>query len=82
MKLIMVLGGLIGFSIGFGFSWAQGSPWPSVVWRAAIATLLAGILLRWWGRLWIGGLVQSQRERQAASRKKRNAATSPNSAQQ
>jgi len=33
-EVIMVLGGLIGFAIGFGFSWAQGSPWPSVLWRA------------------------------------------------
>jgi hypothetical protein len=68
MKLIMVLGGCIGFVIGFGFSWAQGSPWPAVVWRAAIAALLAGVLLRWWGRLWIRCLQQSRRERQAASR--------------
>lgn len=69
MKLIMVLGGLIGFAIGLGFSWAQGSPWPSVVWRAAIAALLSGVLLRWWGRLWIQCLQQSRRERMAASRK-------------
>lgn len=69
MKLIMVLGGFIGFAIGLGFSWAQGSPWPSVVWRAAIAAVMAGILLRWWGRLWIQCLHQSRRERQAAARK-------------
>jgi membrane associated rhomboid family serine protease len=69
MKLIMVFGGLIGFAIGVGFSWAQGSPWPSVVWRAAIAALLAGLLLRWWGRLWIQCLQQSHRERQEASKK-------------
>jgi membrane associated rhomboid family serine protease len=69
MKLIMVLGGFIGFAIGLGFSWAQGSPWPSVVWRAAIAALLAGVLMRWWGRLWIRCLQQSHRERQAASKK-------------
>jgi membrane associated rhomboid family serine protease len=68
MKLIMVLGGLIGFAIGLGFSWAQGSPWPSVVWRAAIAALLSGVLLRWWGRLWIQCLHQSHRERQAAAK--------------
>jgi hypothetical protein len=80
MKLIMVLGGLIGFAIGFGFSWAQGSPWPSVLWRAAIAALLAGLLLRWWGRLWIRCLTQSHRERQAALRKKRDSASPPNPA--
>ena len=75
MKLIMVLGGLIGFSIGVGFSWAQGSSWPSVIWRAAIAALLAGMLLRWWGRLWIKCLQESFQERQAALKKQ--AASNP-----
>jgi hypothetical protein len=65
MKLIMVLGGLIGFSIGFGFSWAQGSAWPTVVWRAAVMALLAGVLLRWWGRLWVKCLRDAYQEKQA-----------------
>ena len=68
MKLIMVLGGLIGFSIGVGFSWAQGSSWPSVIWRAAIAALLAGMLLRWWGRLWLKCLRNALLERQSAAK--------------
>jgi hypothetical protein len=76
MKLIMVLGGVVGFSIGFGFSWAQGSPWPSMVWRAAITALLAGVLLRWWGRLWIKCLRSADVERQAVALKK--AETAPN----
>jgi hypothetical protein len=79
MKLIMVLGGVIGFSIGLGFSWAQGSPWPSALWRAAMAALVAGILLRWWGRLWINCLQESHRERQAAT-KQRALSTQPNPA--
>ena len=70
MKLIIVLGGLVGFVIGFGFSWAQGSPWPSVLWRAALAALLGGILLRWWGRLWVHCLQQAHRERQGAAKKR------------
>ena len=70
MKLIIVLGRLIGFAIGLGLSWAQGSPWPATLWRAAIATLAAGILLRWWGRLWIRCLQQSHRQRQAALKKR------------
>lgn len=64
MKLIMVLGGLIGFVIGFGFSWAQGSTWPTVVWRAAGMALLAGLLLRWWGRLWVRCLRDARQEKQ------------------
>ena len=65
MKLIMVLGGLIGFGIGAGFSWAQGSAWPSIVWRAAVTALVAGVLLRWWGRQWMKCLREAQLERQA-----------------
>ena len=71
MKLIMVLGGLLGFGIGFGFSWAQGSSWPSVVWRAAATALVAGILMRWWGRLWIKCLRDARLEKQAAAMKKK-----------
>jgi protein-S-isoprenylcysteine O-methyltransferase Ste14 len=70
MKLIMVLGGVLGFSIGFGFSWAQGSPWPSTVWRAATTALLAGVLLRWWGQLWIRCLRSADVERKTAALKK------------
>ena len=76
MKLIMVLGGLLGFGIGLGFSWAQGSGWPSAVWRSAIAALLAGILLRWWGRLWIQCLQDSHREKRAAHSKREKKSTS------
>ncbi len=65
MKFMMVLGGLIGFGIGAGFSWAQGSPWPSALWRSAATALLGGLLLRWWGRLWVRCL----RDAQAASKR-------------
>ena len=75
MKLIMVLGGVIGFAIGISFSWAQGSSWPAMIWRSAAAALVAGILLRWWGRLWIKCLQESYQERQAALKKQ--AASNP-----
>ena len=76
MKLTMTLGGFLGFGIGLIFSWAQGSSWPSMVWRAALAALLAGWLLRWWGRLWINALHDAQRARQAALAKGEAAANS------
>ena len=59
----MILGGLIGFLIGISFGVAQGSAWPAVIWRASIATFLAGFLMRWWGGFWIKSLQQAQRER-------------------
>jgi len=47
-----------------------------MVWRAALAALLAGWLLRWWGRLWINALHDAQRARQAALAKGEAAANS------
>ncbi len=83
MKLIMVLGGVIGFAIGFGFSWAQGSAWPTVLWRAAGVALLAGLLLRWWGRIWMKCLRDAYQEKRilaaakAAAAKKAETSSTP-----
>ena len=77
MKLMMMLGGLLGFGIGLVFSWAQGSPWPSVLWRASVAAFASGLLLRWWGRLWIHALQQAHREKQTALSVDSQPATTP-----
>ena len=66
MKLLMILGGLVGFVIGITFGIAQESPWPSVIWRASIGAYLAGMLMRWWGRVWVRGLQEAHHERLAA----------------
>jgi hypothetical protein len=63
MKLLMILGGLIGFAIGIFAGLAQGSAWPDLFWRASVASLLAGVALRWWGRVWMRSLQESIRER-------------------
>jgi hypothetical protein len=67
MKQLMILGGLVGFLIGTGFGLAQESAWPSVIWRSCIASFAAGMLLRWWGKIWVQGLEQAHRERMASS---------------
>ena len=56
MKPLMILGSLVGFMIGSGCSLAGNCPWPIVLWRACVVTLLAGVLARWWGRIWLEGL--------------------------
>ena len=56
----------MGFLIGLLFGLAQHSEWPTVVWRSSVAALLAGLLLRWWGRVWTQSLCGVQRERLAA----------------
>lgn len=63
MKKLMILGGLLGFLIGLVFGLVQGSSWPSIVWKASVATLLAGLLVRWWGRIWVRSLHESYEAR-------------------
>jgi hypothetical protein len=75
MRLWMILGGLIGFLIGVSFGIAQGSAWPAVIWRASVATFLAGVVLRWWGGVWIRSLQQAQGERLLAAEAKPGTAT-------
>ncbi|MBI3416257.1 MAG: hypothetical protein HY043_13265 [Verrucomicrobia bacterium] len=69
MKLLMILGGLIGFLIGITFGLVQESSWPSIFWRASIAAYASGVLMRWWGRAWVQGLQAAHRERQFAQAK-------------
>lgn len=65
----MMLGGMIGFSIGLAFGIVQGSAWPSILWHASVAALVAGLLLRWWGKVCVNSLQQARRERAASSAK-------------
>lgn len=69
MKLLMILGGCIGFGIGVAFGLASESGWPSTLWRAALTAYLAGLLMRWWGSLWMSSLKQVLLEKQAAAQK-------------
>jgi hypothetical protein len=56
MKPLMILGAIVGFLIGSGFGLVGNSPWPSTLWRACAAALVAGLLARWWGRVWLVNL--------------------------
>jgi hypothetical protein len=66
MKKLMILGGLIGFTIGVTSGLLQGVTWPSLFWRASVASLAAGLLLRWWGRVWIRSLRENHEQRMTA----------------
>ena len=70
MKLLMIIGGLMGFSIGVGLSLIHGNSWPSVILRASIATCIAGFLMRWWGQVWMKSLKQALIERARAAKPK------------
>ena len=66
MKSFMILGSVIGFLIGAGFSLAAGCPWPTALWRASIAALMVALLARWWGRIWWSGLREAIEQRRHA----------------
>jgi hypothetical protein len=66
MKALMILGAVIGFLIGCGFGLASQSPWPTALWRACAAALMAAMLTRWWSRIWMQGLREALAERRAA----------------
>lgn len=63
MKLLMILGGLIGFGLGLLGGLLQGCAWPQVFGRACVAALLAGIVLRWWGQVWAKNFQKAVEER-------------------
>lgn len=59
MKKFMIAGGFLGFLIGLIFGTIQHTAWPAILWRASVAALCAGILMRWWARLWLRSLQQA-----------------------
>ena len=67
MKLLMLLGGVLGFGIGLFCSRVHESPWPYCFWRASLAAYAGGWLTGWWGRAWQRSLRDSALERAARS---------------
>ncbi|MBM3879959.1 MAG: hypothetical protein FJ387_09605 [Verrucomicrobia bacterium] len=65
MKLLMLVGGFVGFLIGLAFAWQTEGQWPAILWRASLAAYLAGWLMRWWGKTWVRCLEQVQAQRLA-----------------
>jgi hypothetical protein len=77
MKALIILGAIVGFLIGAGFGLAASSPWPSALWRACAASLVACVLTRWWGRVWMQGLRDSLEQQRRARRAASTASTQP-----
>jgi len=64
----MILGSVVGFLIAAGLGLSNGSSWPTILWRACAAALMAAILTRWWGRVWFQGLRDAAAQRRYARR--------------
>jgi hypothetical protein len=67
MKKLMITGSFAGFLAGISAGVIQGSSWSSILWRASVAAVAAGFLLRWWGQVWMNGLQQAYQEKLIAA---------------
>ena len=66
MKLLVLIGGIVGFGVGLVSGVSAECSWPTTIWHACLATCIAALLARWWGRIWIQSLKQSYGERLVA----------------
>ncbi len=66
MKSHMILGSILGFLVGAGFSLAGECAWSTVFWRACVASMLVALLARWWSRVWLQSLGDAIRQRRQA----------------
>jgi hypothetical protein len=77
MKLLTILGALIGFSVGVGVGMARANEWSGIFWRATLSAVAAGLLLRWWGHLWLQCWDTANKERAAEAAKAAAPAPAP-----
>ena len=63
MKALLLIGALIGFAVGFLFSWAEQSSGSTCLFHACLAAYATSFLMRWWGGAWRKGLQDALRER-------------------
>jgi len=66
MKSLLLVGGLMGWGLGMGFSYLKGTAWPACFWHGCVAAYLSALLMRWWGNVWRKSLEQSIQEREQA----------------
>ena len=82
MKSLMILGGMTGFVLGVVLGLIKDTSWPTILWRSSVAALAGGILLKWWGQIWMNSLAEAQRQRQEAGETKFSQPTSESVASQ
>ena len=63
MKTLMLIGAMIGFSLGIALGFAGRAEWPTMLWHACAAAAVLGWLMRWWGHVWTRGLRASLEQR-------------------
>ena len=53
----------MGFLIGMGFGFAGQNDWLTLLLKACIAAYLAGLMMRWWARMWVRCLRDAFKEK-------------------
>ena len=65
MKNLMILGGMIGF-VGSGIlGWIAREETLWLMVKVSLATCAGGLMLRWWGQLWLSSLKVAVQEEMA-----------------
>ncbi|MGB1054940.1 MAG: hypothetical protein ACPG4V_14225 [Limisphaerales bacterium] len=65
MKHLMILGGMIGFMGSGILSWMAREEAMWLLIKACLATCIGGLMLRWWGQLWLSSLKVAVQEEMA-----------------
>jgi galactitol-specific phosphotransferase system IIC component len=65
MKMLMLIGAILGFVLGIALGVAARAEWPAMLWHACASAAMVGLLMRWWGRIWVRGLYDSLAQRRA-----------------
>lgn len=68
MRLVVVLAGTFGFLTVLAGNMAGEKPLEACLVNGIVSALIAGLLFRWWMRLWVSSLEQVAREDEMSSR--------------
>lgn len=67
MKFFTALGGFLGFALAMGIGLAIGRRSVMLLFEASLACMVGAMLFRWWHRMLLQGVQDSQQERRAAA---------------
>lgn len=63
MRKFMITGTLAGFTLGGFLGVLQGASGGELFWRAAVSAAILGVLMRWWWRIWLRSIHETQQKR-------------------
>ncbi|HEX4120253.1 MAG TPA: hypothetical protein VH619_06545 [Verrucomicrobiae bacterium] len=62
MKSLLLVGGLLGFAVGAGFSFMEADSSASILLHGCVTAYVSALLSRWWGRSWRKSLEEAMTE--------------------